>query len=351
MVKKILYRWFVLRYMGEIKSKSSPHCGTFERAGVLYFWIFIMQQLNTVFIVNPHAGNGSTGSKWPGIKALAQDRLGSFRTYITTGSGDAKTFTKDAVAKGATLIVCVGGDGTLNEVVNGVMSHDDSVISDLVIGFVPNGTGCDFIRTVSIPNDIVRAVDLIAAGPFRRIDLGRIVFRNHDGDECCHFFHNITSFGLGGEVAERVNRTTKAFGPFFSFIWATLISIFLYGKKKVRVIVDKGFEQEYNVWNIAVANGQYHGGGMWVAPDASIDDGYFHVTVIGDLTLPEVFLNLPKLYNGRVTDIDKVITFTGKKVEALSDQRVLLDVDGEQPGMLPMVADVVPNVLNIVTAN
>ena len=94
-----------------------------------------MKPFNTAFIVNPHAGNGSTGSKWPGIKALAQSRLGNFVTYITTGSGDARAFTKDAVAKGCTLIVCVGGDGTLNEVVNGVMAHDKSLISDLVLGF------------------------------------------------------------------------------------------------------------------------------------------------------------------------------------------------------------------------
>ncbi len=89
---------------------------------------------------------------------------------------------------------------------------------------------------------------------------------------------------------------------------------------------------------------------MWVAPDALVDDGLFDITVIGDLSLPEVFLNLPKLYNGKIKDIDKVITLAGEKIEALSDQRVLLDVDGEQPGMLPVVIDIVPGALNIITA-
>lgn len=307
-----------------------------------------MAHSNTVFIVNPHAGHGSTGAKWPMIKALARDRIGNFTSYITTRAGDARRFTRDAMASGTMLIVCVGGDGTLNEVVNGIMTHDGPEGSDVLLGFVPNGTGCDFIRTVSIPGDIEKAINLIAEKPVRKIDAGRITFSNPNGDDGYYFFHNIASFGLGGEVAQRVNMTTKAFGPFISFIWATLISLFFYGKKKVRVIVDGEFDQEHDVWNIAVANGQYHGGGMWVAPDASIDDGLFNVTIIGDLTLSEAFMNLPKLYSGKITEIDKVITLTGKRVEALSDQRVLLEVDGEQPGILPIVVDMIPHALNMI---
>jgi YegS/Rv2252/BmrU family lipid kinase len=218
-----------------------------------------------------------------------------------------------------------------------------------MLGFVPNGTGCDFARTLHIPQNIEQAIDAIAGGSGRTIDLGRLSFRNHEGHECHRYFHNIISFGLGGDVAQRVNKTTKAFGPFISFMWATLISIFLYGKKRIRIKIDDGFEQEFTVWNVAVANGRYHGGGMRVAPDASVYDGLLNVTVIGDLTLPEVFLNLPKLYNGRIYDIGKVLIFTGEKIEALSDQPVLLDVDGEQPGMMPIVIHVVPGALKIIT--
>ncbi len=305
----------------------------------------------TAFIVNPHAGSGSAGSKWPKIRALAKDRLGSFKSYVTENAGDAEQFTKKAISAGARRVVCVGGDGTLNEVVNGIMAHNESIRSGLKLGFVPNGTGCDFIRTVSIPTDIGQAIDLIAEGPVHCIDLGKLFFKDHEGLDCFRYFHNITSFGLGGEVDERVNRSTKAFGPFLSFIWAMLISIIFYGKKRISFRVDNGFEQEYTVWNVVVANGQYHGGGMWVAPDASVDDCLFNVTVIGDLTLPEVFINLPRLYNGRIYDIRKVITMTGKKIEALSDHRVLLDVDGEQPGMLPVVIDMIPGALNIISAD
>jgi len=301
------------------------------------------------FVVNPHAGNGSTGSNWSYIEAVARDRLGHFETYMTQKPGDAVMFAEDAVAKDAGLLVCVGGDGTLNEVINGIMMHEESIWSTVTLGFVPNGTGCDFVRTLPIPQNIEHAIDAITGGYARAIDLGRLSFRDHRGHECDRYFHNITSFGLGGDVAQRVNRTTKAFGPFISFMWATLISIFLYGKKQIRIRIDNGFEQEFKVWNVAVANGRYHGGGMCVAPDASVYDGLLNVTVIGDLTLPEVFLNLPNLYNGRIYDIDKVVTLTGEKIEALSDQSVFLDVDGEQPGMMPIVIHVVPGALKIIT--
>jgi YegS/Rv2252/BmrU family lipid kinase len=218
----------------------------------------------------------------------------------------------------------------------------------VTLGFIPNGTGCDFARTVSIPHDIEQAMDLIVSGHTRSIDLGVLFFKNHKGRDRCRYFHNIASFGLGGEVSQRVNRTTKALGPFVSFMWATLISIFLYGKKKIRISVNDDYKKEMIIWNVAAANGQYHGGGMWVAPDASVCDDLLNVTIVGDLTIPEVFLNLSKLYNGRIYDIDKVIALTGKKVAAISDDRVLLEVDGEQPGMLPVVVKTVPGALNII---
>jgi diacylglycerol kinase family enzyme len=159
----------------------------------------------------------------------------------------------------------------------------------------------------------------------------------------------VASFGLGGEVDARVNVGCKVLGGFVSFFWATLISILAYKKKRIHLKVDDSFDGKVTSWNIAVANGQYHGGGMWIAPEASVDDGLFHITVIGDLSVIEVFLNLPKLYNGRLTELKQVLTYKGKKVEAYSNQHVLLDVDGEQPGTLPVTVDIVPRALRFIT--
>jgi diacylglycerol kinase (ATP) len=302
------------------------------------------------FIVNPHAAAGSAGKSWPHIEALARDRLGAFQVFFSTGPGDATRLTREALSQGAETIVCVGGDGTLNEVVNGLMGEDGPIRPDVAVGFIPRSTGCDLIKTVSIDRKLDRAMDIIRDAHTRILDLGRIHYQDHRNNPSYRYFHNIASFGLGGEVDERVNKTTKALGGFLSFIGATLVSLLKYDKKRIHLKVDDAFDGEINVWNIAVANGQYHGGGMLVAPGAQVDDGLFQVTVIGDLTLPEVFLNLPKLYNGKIYEVAKVRSFVGKRVEASSDQKVLLDVDGEQIGTLPVVIEIVPRAITLITA-
>ena len=147
---------------------------------------------------------------------------------------------------------------------------------------------------------------------------------------------------------DRVNRTSKACGPFITFIWGTLVSLFAYGKKRIRLRVDDGDERTVDVLNIAIANGRYHGGGMLVAPDAVTDDGLFHVTVIGAMSLPLVFWHLPKLYTGKIKRIRQVSMPTGKRVIASSEQRVLLDIDGEQPGTLPAELAIVPGAINMI---
>lgn len=302
----------------------------------------------TVFVVNPHSGNGSTGKEWPRICKMAGDLLGPFETCLTEGPGDATRMTREHLLKGADRIICVGGDGTLNEVVNGFFDERGTIRKDAILGFLPNGTGCDFCRTMPIPCGIEASLQTIREGYVRRIDLGRLRFRDHQGGTVTRYFHNIASFGLGGEVVDRVNRTSKACGPFITFIWGTLVSLFLYGKKRIRLTVDDGEEQTVDVLNIAIANGRYHGGGMLVAPDAVTDDGVFHVTVIGAMSLPLVLWHIPKLYTGKIKTIRQVSMQTGRRVTAASEQRVLLDIDGEQPGTLPSEMEIVPGAISII---
>ncbi len=302
----------------------------------------------TVFVVNPNAGNGATGKEWPRIGKLAGELLGPFETRLTEGPSDATRITRENLLRGIDRIICVGGDGTLNEVVNGFFDENGPIRKGAVLGFLPNGTGCDFCRTMPIPSGIEASLRTIREGYIRTIDLGRIRFRDHQGGAGIRYFHNIASFGLGGEVVDRVNRTSKACGPFITFIWATLVSLFTYEKKRIRLKVDDLEERTVDVFNIAVANGRYHGGGMLVAPDAVTDDGLFHVTVIGAMVLPLVFWHLPKLYTGKIKKIRQVSMTTGMRVSAHSNQRVLLDIDGEQPGTLPAELEIVPRALNMI---
>ncbi len=300
----------------------------------------------TAFIVNPNAGAGSAAKKWRRIQGLAARLMGFYEAEVTKGPGDATRLAAEAARNGFDLVVCVGGDGTLNEIVNGLLS-DSRGYGKMVLGYIPCGTGCDFSRTMGLPTDPGRAVEVIASGGTRTVDAGRIVFRGREGATEQRFFHNMISFGLGGEVDARVNRGAKALGGFLTFIRATLVSIILFRKKRIGFRLDNGPVFETMAWNIAVANGQYHGGGMWVAPEARPDDGLFHVTAIEDLALWEVFINLPKLYNGTLMSHPKIRSFVGRYIEAWSPERVLLDMDGEQPGSLPLSAEVVPSALRL----
>jgi len=298
------------------------------------------------FIVNPSSANGSTGKAWGRIRERARERLGPFEYHLTEAPGDAIRLAREAVRGGVEILVCVGGDGTLNEMVNGIMGAGGG--QGVRLGAIPRGTGCDFSRSAAIPTDLDGALELLAQGDARSLDVGRFTFHDHQGGTSERYFLNILSFGLGGEVVERVNRTTKFFGGFLSFIWATLISIVLYEKKRIRILVDEDFDREVLCWNVAVANGRYHGGGMHVAPDARLDDGLFQVTIVGDLSLPGVFRRLPYLYNGRIYEIPEVTALAGRRIEAASDREVLLDVDGEQPGRLPLTVKVVPRALRFI---
>jgi YegS/Rv2252/BmrU family lipid kinase len=301
-----------------------------------------------VFIVNPNAAMGAAGKQWPRVGALCRERLGDFTSFVTSGPGDARELARREVLKGSSLIVCVGGDGTLNEIVNGLMNDQGPVRDDVAVGFVPFGTGCDFRRTLGIPRDPVEAVKLLCEGRAQPIDLGRLTYLDHEARASVRYFHNVTSFGLGGEVDERVNRAGRRMGGFLSFLKATLVSLLLYDKKRIHLTVDRIFDETVVTWNIAVANGKYHGGGMCIAPGANARDGLFEVTIVGDLTLAEILYHLPKLYNGRIAEVKKIRTLVGKRIEAFSDQRVLLDVDGEQPGLLPVTIEMAPGNLRFI---
>lgn len=303
--------------------------------------------MKTLLVVNPASANGRTGRQWPRIRDLARRTLGAFEPSFTEGRGHATTLAREAALDGIGRLVCVGGDGTLNEVINGVMNAHGPVRPDLLLGVVPMGTGCDLPRTLPIPRDPEAALRAIAACGTRVIDLGRMTFVGQDGAPAGRYFHNVVSFGLGGEVDARINRSSKALGGFLSFMQATLVSLLTYRKKSIALTVDGTVYPGVPSWNVAAANGQYHGGGMWVAPGASMDDGLLQITVVGDLSLAEVFWNLPRLYNGTIYGHRKIRRLAGRRIAAQSPETVLIDMDGEQPGSLPAALEVLPSALRI----
>jgi diacylglycerol kinase (ATP) len=293
-----------------------------------------MRDLGKIMVVvNPHSGNRTTGKQWPGIKDYLKEQLGTFDHALTQGMGDATRITRKALHDHYDMILSVGGDGTNNEIVNGFFHERDLIRKEAVFGCISRGTGSDLIKTLRIPKTTDGAVQVILGGRRHLIDVGRMTLVDHKGKEVLRYFINIASFGMGGAVDEKVNTTSKRFVQ--------------YRNQTVTIKSDGAAARQERIVNIAVANGQYFGGGMHVAPQASMDDGLFDVVIIGDFTKREAMTQGMKIYRGTHVHHPKVAHFRAKRIEASSQERVLLDVDGEQPGRLPASFEIVPAAIQV----
>ena len=305
----------------------------------------------TLVVVNPNSANGMARQQWPKIQNEIARNVKSFEYVFTAKMGHATELTREGIKEGFGLIVAVGGDGTNNEVVNGFFEDGKAINPDAIFAHITQGTGGDLRKTLGTPKSIVEAAKLLAGTATRKIDLGLMTFLNHQKVQEQRYFINITSFGIGGEVDARVNRTTKIFGGFASFLYASLSSTVTYKNKTVQLKIDDQDIGESKIYSCAVANGRYFGGGMMMAPDASMDDGVFDIVIMGDLTLPEIAGQMSAIYKGAHINHPKVQSFKGKQVTATSTETVLLDVDGEQPGSLPATFMLIPDALTVKVAD
>jgi YegS/Rv2252/BmrU family lipid kinase len=304
----------------------------------------------TVVVVNPSSQGGNVGKRWPHLADRIRREV-PFDEAMTKARGDATALTREALRAGAERIVALGGDGTVNEVVNGFFEDGAPIAPDAAFGFVPQGTGGDFRKTLAIPKDLDAAVACLAADHRRRIDVGRLDHATRGGGRAVRMFANIASFGMSGVVDRAVNDSKKRFGS-LSFFWATTKTTFRYHNQRVRLRFDEtGEAVDATINTVAVANGRYFGGGMFIAPDAEIDDGLFDVVALGDLGLGELVMNSRRVYKGTHLGLDKVSHRRARVVEAEPTdpgEVVELDVDGETPGVLPARFSIVPRALSVV---
>jgi diacylglycerol kinase (ATP) len=305
------------------------------------------ENFKTKLIVNPASANGSTRRLWDRLEQTIKNNFGEFETSFTEAPHHATELTREALREGFEMVVSVGGDGTLNEVVNGFFDSGSAVNPDAVFGVICRGTGCDFIKTVGIPKEIEDASRMLRGRSTRKCDVGYFTSRDKDGNEIERYFINIADFGIGGEAVDRVNKTTKAFGGFLSFLYGTLKTILAYKGKMVRVVIDDNYEIEKKINNVVVANGQYFGGGMQIAPRAEVDDGLFDILIVDDMTLVESLMNISRLYKGTHVDHPNVECLRGKTVTAESPDTVLIDVEGEDGGILPAKFEILPAAINL----
>jgi diacylglycerol kinase (ATP) len=302
--------------------------------------------VKAAFIVNPASGNGGTGKRWPEIWERISADAPEHSALLTARAGHATELAAEALAAGVDTVVAVGGDGTLSEVANGFFAGPERY-PDAALGLLPFGTGGDFRRTLGIPMDLEAAVACINARKLRQIDVGRIELEGLEGGRSVRYFVNIADAGIGGVVVERVNRTTKLFGGKASFMYASIATLLSYRPQLVRVHTA---EQSWagKAQNVVVANCQYFGGSMHVAPRAEPDDGQFDLVVFGDIARFEAIKSINDIYKADHVKNPKVTSWRSSRVEVSSDERVLIDVDGEMSGTLPAVFEVLPRAISVV---
>ena len=293
-----------------------------------------------VFLVNPASSNGATGKRWPALAHRASQLGLQGETLFSERSGHLIELARGAVDDGATLVVAVGGDGTLNEVVNGVAGKNVDLAT------IPIGTGMDFARTYGIPRKLDDAVRVALDGATRTVDAGRVRYRTWAGDEAERWFANVGSVGMSGAVAQRANGMSKALGGKLTFFYALTRVFLAWENTEVTVRLDDG-ERRGRMHDVIVANGVWHGGGMKLAPDAQPDDGLFDVVLIGDVSKADFLTTAPKIYKGRHVRHAKVDVLRSRHVEVVAPEPLPIEVEGEQVGTTPASFELVPGALRV----
>ena len=310
--------------------------------------------MSAFVVVNPKSGGGRTGRDWPSIERSLREAHPRLSVGITRARGEATQLVRAALGQGHSEIIAVGGDGTINEAVNGFFVPEGPIAPDAVFGFVTSGTGGDFRKTFNIAHGHGAAIARLKEAQPRAIDVGRVSCLTHDGQPTVRYFANIASFGLSGRIVESVNRArvAKLFGGQFAFAFHSAFAMLTYRDRAVRIRVDGDFDEIARVSTVAVANGQCFGGGMRVAPDARPDDGVFDVVILGGASKSKSLADMKLLYTGEHLGLPNVQFVQGRKIVAApvaetGGRSVPIEVDGESAGQLPATFEILPRVLKV----
>ena len=287
-------------------------------------------------ILNPAAGRGRAARAWRTVRPALRDAGLSFDEVVEERPQLAIGLAEAAARRGYDVIAAVGGDGTIHEVVNGIMAAGGARPPALAI--IPGGTGNDFARGVGIPKDPLTAGRLLLNGSRRRVDIGRVNER---------YFVGISGVGFDAEVAARVNGWPKWIGGTPVYVAAILNMLATYRCVPARISVD-GRAEEMRMFLLAAANTPWYGGGMYMAPHARPDDGYLEIITARDLGKIETLGLLPKVFSGAHLRHRKVAHQRAKEVRVESEIPLAIHADGETVGRVPAVFRVVPLAIEVI---
>jgi YegS/Rv2252/BmrU family lipid kinase len=304
-------------------------------------------QAEWLVIDNPNAGNGKGRKDWEIIAALLRKSEINFSVKFTERKSQAIDFTIESIAAGYRKIITVGGDGTLNEVVNGVFSNNSCPTNAISLGLIPVGTGNDWGRMFGIPLDYEKAIGIIKENKQLVHDIGVVSFFI-GSEKFIRQFINIAGLGFESVVVRRTNiQKDKGRGGKLIYFYNLVMSLLSYKNTKAEVIID-GVKINADVFSINVGNGRYCGGGMRQTPNALPDDGLLDVTIINGMGKFEIIRNLKILYDGSILNHPKIDGYKCKSLKVNSDSILYAEADGESLGHTPVEFKIIPASINVI---
>jgi len=295
-------------------------------------------------IVNPTAGAGRTAKKWPQIMGLLKSNGLRFEHDLTEAPGHAIELAKSAAKKGYELVVSVGGDGTIHEIVNGL--YDAGSMGDVMLGIISTGAGNDYIRTIGIPRHHEEACRCLMKPRKLVVDLGVVEYVSN-GQITKRLFVNFAGLGFDAEVVKATTQRFKALGSLPSYLIGLLTTFLSYENREVSLELD-GQAEERKVCVILMGNGKYGGGGMLTTPHADPTDGLLDVLIIDALSKRDLLWSLPRIYRGTHLTHPKVTVKRAREIDIRPTQQMSVEADGELLGEAPARFHVLPAALTVV---
>lgn len=304
--------------------------------------------MRPTIILNPTASAGKTGRRQGELLRQLEEAFPNGLTLeVTTRPNEAITMTRSALRNGSDLVVAVGGDGTVSEVVNGFFENGKKVSPRAELGFICSGTGKDIVRNLLLPAAVNEQIAVLSGPKHTLIDMGRATFRDSSGNPAVRYFINDCQAGIAATVARRVTPSLKKLGGFLAFGLMSTVTAATYRAPEMEISVDGKRVFEGRCLGLVVMNGRFAGGGMDFAPHSDIRDGLLDVLVIHDKPVASRLLHFPKIYTGKHIELDWMTYLKGKHVTARSAQRVGVEADGEVLGSLPCEIEIIPRAVAV----
>ena len=276
-------------------------------------------------IVNPTSGNGKSKKSWQHISTLLTNQSIRFSFAFTEYSKHESVLVQNAIKNGFTKIISVGGDGTLHHIVNGIMSQNVVETNTIQLAVIPIGTGNDWVKTYNISAKIEKSILNIKKGKSILQDIGKLQTENNT----CTYFNNVAGIGYDGYVVNKLKKL-KRFGG-IAYLLSGLSGLLFYKKSEFTIEINNQILKEKCLMTI-FGICKFSGGGMQFTKDVNPSDGLFDITIAKNLTLLDLVLNLPKLYNGNIVHHKKVTTYkttTIKVTPNSSSEKPFIQADGE----------------------